>query len=63
LTPHHDKASAFMHVYGIYTNETLTYNKNDLIDYLWVSIKDLIQDGRKAKSDLPILINILEQYL
>ncbi|MGZ6254925.1 MAG: NUDIX hydrolase [Candidatus Chromulinivorax sp.] len=66
LTPDKDKVSAFMHLYLIYSNQTPDYNKNDFVDYLWISIpelKHMLQAGRRAKGDLPYLIDALAEFL
>ena len=66
LTPHDNKVSAFMHLYAIYSNETPAYNPKDFSHDMWVNIKklkDMISNGQKAKGDLPVLINTLEQFI
>ncbi len=66
LVPHHNKVSAFMHLYAIYTNETPIYNSHDFSHDIWINIKELkemIHNGKKTKGDLPILINNLEKFI
>lgn len=58
LTPMHHGVSAFMHVYEIKSAEAPLYNKNDFIEYFWLT-KDEFFDkikNDKAKGDLPYLI-------
>lgn len=59
LTPQKYKVSAFMKVWEIKTDKTPDYNKNDFIEYFWLTPKDLLEwisGGEKAKSDLPKLV-------
>ncbi|MCL4361633.1 NUDIX domain-containing protein [Candidatus Dependentiae bacterium] len=66
LFPHNSNVSAFMHVYIINTNITPNYNREDFVSAEWISIPEIqekIKSGAKAKSDLPILLNILKDYL
>lgn len=66
LTPHDHNTSAFMWVYIIQSDEVPAYNKNDFIEYFWVSPKeffDRINNGDKAKSDLPKIINVIKNKI
>lgn len=60
LTPHQHKTSAHMHVYALYWDGPIEYNKADFIDFQWITTKNLkkiIQSGIPAKSDLSIILN------
>ena len=60
LTPQKDKVSAFMQVYEIAVDEAPHYNPDDFIEYFWLTPNELcsrIDQGDKAKSDLPTLVN------
>lgn len=59
LTPKADGVSAFMKVYEIKMDKAPNYNKNDFVEYFWLTPKalfDKIEKGEKTKSDLPKLI-------
>ncbi len=59
LTPQNDGVSAFMHIYEISSDETPSYNKEDIIESFWLTPAELFQkiaDGDQAKGDLPALI-------
>jgi isopentenyl-diphosphate delta-isomerase len=61
LTPHDNGVSAFMNVYEIKMEQAPDYNKDDFTEYFWLTPRDFFQkleQGEKAKSDLPILIEI-----
>ncbi len=61
LTPQKDNVSAHMNVYEIKMNETPNYNKNDFVEYFWLTPKALferIANGEKTKGDLPKLVKI-----
>lgn len=61
LTPRKDNVSAFMSVYEIKLDEAPNYNKNDFIEYFWLTPKAFFErlvQGDKAKSDLPKLIEL-----
>jgi len=50
---------AFMKVYEIKYNEAPDYNKDDFVEYFWLTPKEVlekIESGEKSKGDLPILI-------
>lgn len=59
LTPERHRVSAFMKVYGIYTDDTPNYNENDFVESFWLFPNEILarlQNGDRAKDDLPILI-------
>lgn len=61
LTPQKDNVSAFMNVYEIKMDKAPNYNKNDFVEYFWLTPKALLERitrGDKAKDDLPKLVNI-----
>lgn len=61
LSPQKDDVSANMNVYEIKMNEVPDYNKNDFIEYFWLTprgIFERIANGDKAKGDLPKLVKI-----
>lgn len=64
LTPHQHTVSAYMHVYIFYTNVDPNFNPDDFISAAWYSIptlQEIIKQGEKIKSDLPILIDQLQK--
>lgn len=66
LTPHQHNTSAFMWVYLIKNDAVFNYNKNDFIDFYWLSIDDFfkkITNGDKAKSDLIPILSALKENL
>ena len=66
LTPHEHGVSAYMHVYLITTDNEPAYNTNDFISAAWYEIAELqsiMQKGEPTKGDLPILINLLCDFL
>ena len=61
LTPPRDGISSFMNVYEIRTDHAPTYNEEDFVEYFWltpVALLERIDNGEKAKSDLPKLVKI-----
>ncbi len=61
LTPQKDGVSAYMKVYEIKMDETPDYNKNDFVEYFWLTPKALferISSGEKTKGDLPKLVRL-----
>lgn len=59
LNPYEHSTSAFMNVYIIKTNDVPNYNKNDFIEYFWLTPDELLnklQNGDNGKSDLSIII-------
>ena len=61
LTPQKDGVSAYMKVYEIKMDEPPDYNKNDFVEYFWLTPKALFEriiQGDKTKSDLPKLVKI-----
>lgn len=59
LTPESDGVSAHMQVYEILLDEAPEYNPADFVEYYWLTPEDAlkrINEGEKAKEDLPILI-------
>ena len=66
LTPYQHGTFVFMYVYAIYQNEEPIYNKKDFVEAYWLyptQLLQLIEDGEKAKEDLPIIIRYLQQQL
>lgn len=66
LTPPNHGVSAYMNVYLIITNEEPLYNSNDFISASWYEISQLqsiIKNGEPTKGDLPILIDLLFDFL
>lgn len=61
LTPQKDDVSAYMNVYEIKIDEAPDYNKNDFMEYFWLTPQTLLEritNGDKTKSDLPKLVKI-----
>lgn len=59
LSPQKSGVSSYMKVYELAMNEVPKYNKDDFIEYFWLTPQaaiDRIVSGEKAKSDLPKLI-------
>ncbi|MDA2921870.1 NUDIX hydrolase [Patescibacteria group bacterium AH-259-L07] len=59
LTPHKHGVSAFTKVYEIKMGSAPNYNKNDYVEYFWLTPKKLFQrikNGDKARGDLPKLV-------
>jgi len=66
LTPVRDGASAFMWVYIIYSNDTPMLNPNDFIEHYWLTPDEIfsrLNNGDKAKSDLPLILNEIKNKL
>ncbi len=60
LTPERDNVSAFMQVYEIQSDEVPDYNRNDFVEYYWLTPKDFCKrmaQGEMVKGDLPKLVN------
>jgi isopentenyl-diphosphate delta-isomerase len=61
LSPQEHGVSANMNVYEIKTDEAPDYNKNDFIEFFWLTpqaLFDRIAAGDQTKGDLPKLVNI-----
>lgn len=61
LSPQKDDVSANMNVYEIRSDDTPNYNKNDFVEYFWLTPKALLEkleNGDKGKSDLSKLVKI-----
>ena len=61
VTPDEDNISCFSTVYEIKSDEIPNYNKDDLTEYFWLTPTEIINkinQGDKAKSDLPKLVRI-----
>lgn len=61
LTPHSNGMSAYMQVYKITRDEVPDYNRNDFVEYYWLTpeaLLDRLANGDKAKDDLPKLVTI-----
>lgn len=62
LTPEqNNKLSACMYVWEIGMNETPPYNPNDFTEAYWLTPDELrsrLKNGDRAKSDLPVLVDI-----
>lgn len=59
LTPQKNGVSSFMKVYKVRSDEAPNYNKNDYLEYFWLTPKELLKriaEGEKTKEDLPKLI-------
>lgn len=55
LTPHEHGVSAFMHVYEIHSNHSPDYNRDDFVEFFWMTPQEVlkrIEDGDGAKDDL-----------
>lgn len=62
LTPREHGVSAFMHVYEIRSNISPEYNRDDFVEFFWMSphkILERIEAGDIAKDDLPKLIKLI----
>ncbi len=60
LNPHNHDISAFMNVYEIEMDQTPNYNKEDFIEYFWLTpqaLLDKLKGGDTSKDDLPKLIH------
>ncbi len=60
LIPNEHHVSAFMNVYEIRTDVTPEYNRDDFVEFFWISPNELfakIDHGEKTKGDLPTLVN------
>lgn len=61
LTPHKDNVSAFQKDYEIKMDEVPNFNKDDFIEFFWLTPKQLferVRNGDKTKNDLPKLVKI-----
>ncbi|PIR42996.1 NUDIX hydrolase [candidate division WWE3 bacterium CG10_big_fil_rev_8_21_14_0_10_32_10] len=61
LSPQKNGVSANMNVYELKMNNAPKYNKNDFVEYFWLTPKSLferIAKGDKTKGDLPKLVRI-----
>lgn len=61
LTPKEHGTSAFMQVYEIRSNIEPDYNKNDFIEFAWLTPKEILEKKREGvymKDDLPRLVKI-----
>ncbi|MDA2935926.1 hypothetical protein MYX06_01795 [Patescibacteria group bacterium AH-259-L05] len=59
LTPHKHGVSAYTKVYEIQIDRAPNYNKDDFVEYFWLTPKKLFQkikSGDKARGDLPKLV-------
>lgn len=57
--PHENDISCFSTIYEIRSDKAPEYNKNDFVEYYWLTPKEVLEkivNGDKAKSDLPKLI-------
>lgn len=61
LTPHQHAVSAFQQVYKIRVEQAPAYNRDDFIEYYWLSPQQLLERLKtdRAKSDLAIIIQNL----
>lgn len=60
-TPHEDIISCFSTVYEIKSDKTPNFNKDDFTEYFWLTPTEIINkinQGDKAKSDLPKLVKM-----
>ncbi len=61
LTPHEHHVSAFMNVYEITLDTVPNYNRDDFIEYFWLTPQafyERLTQGEKTKDDLPKLIEL-----
>ena len=61
LKPHKHGVSAFMKVYEIQMDKTPDYNKDDFVEYFWLTPEELFQrakNGEKMKGDLLQLVRL-----
>jgi len=61
ITPHEHNVSAFENIYEIKMDEAPDYNKNDFVEYFWLTPRGLmekLEQGDKAKGDLIKLVKI-----
>jgi len=61
LSPYKNDISCFMKVYEFRSWDVPNYNKNDFIEYFWLTPRQLfkkINSGDKAKDDLPKLVKM-----
>ena len=61
LTPHENNVSAFQVVYKIEADIAPDFNKDDFLEYFWLTPDELfkrIEDGDKAKDDLPKIVKL-----
>lgn len=66
VSPYSYPVSAFMQIYIIHSNVSPDYNKNDFIEYKWMSIQELravIAQGEATKNDLPIIVKLIQERL
>lgn len=66
LTPAGHNTSAFMGVYLIHFNEVPTYNKEDFIEFYWLSREEVLEklaSGDKAKGDLALILQEISKNL
>lgn len=61
LTPHNNGVSAYMQVYEITQDGVPDYNRDDFVEYYWLTpeaLLDRLANGDNAKGDLPKLVTI-----
>lgn len=66
VSPYLHPVSSFMQIYVIYSNMSPDYNKNDFVEYKWMSIQELeaiIAQEEATKNDLPIIVKLLKNRL
>jgi isopentenyl-diphosphate delta-isomerase len=59
MTPKADGTHAFISVYEIESNETPNYNKDDFIEYFWLTPEEIIkkiESGDTSKDHLPMIL-------
>lgn len=64
FTPHEHGLSAFMNVYEITSNDVPDYNREDFMEWFWLTPKEVlerVEAGDKAKSDLPKLVRLVNE--
>lgn len=62
FTPHEHGLSAFMRVYEIRSSDVPNYNREDFVEWIWLTPKevlDRIEAGDTPKSDLPKLVRLV----
>jgi isopentenyldiphosphate isomerase len=63
FVPHKHGVSAFMHVYTFFYHKVHTFNEEDFVEYFWLTPAELkirLQKGDHAKTDLPILLDLIQ---
>lgn len=62
LNPYDHGTSAFMRVYAIHTDDVPNYNREDFVEYYWLTpqaLLDRLAAGEPSKGDLPKIVRAL----